>query len=154
MTDLPRLHPAAAARVLHVLGDAVAISGPVAGSDLWMAEVTVPPGSGTPPHRHASPETFRVIEGQAVFTVETAEGLAEVAAGPGDHLHVPAMAAHAYRNAGAGPLRVLVVLDASMIAFFEAAAAPEPLRGPPSPETVARVMAAAEAHGIRILAAA
>jgi mannose-6-phosphate isomerase-like protein (cupin superfamily) len=145
---LPRLHPAASAETLHVLGDRVALRGALTGSPLHLVEVTVPPGSGVPPHRHASPETFRVLSGTAAFAVETAQGMASVTAGEGDMLTVPPMALHGYRNPSDRPLVFQAILAASMIDFFREVAAPGTLQGPPPPEAVAAVLAAAARHGI------
>lgn len=150
--ELPALHSYAKAETLHVLGDRVMLRGPLAGSPLHLAEVTVPPGSGVPPHRHPSPETFRVQSGTGTFAVETPGGLAEVTATEGDVLTVPPMTLHGYRNAGDTPLVFLVVLDDQMVAFFRDIAAPGPVQGPPPPEAVAAVMAAAARHGISFAA--
>lgn len=136
------------AETLFVLGDRVTLRGAVAGTGMNLVEVEVPPGSGVPPHRHASAETFRVLSGRAAFTVETAAGPAEVLAGEGDILRVPSMALHAYRNASDSPLRFLAILEPTLIAFFRDVATPAPLQGPPPPDAVAAVMTAAERHGI------
>lgn len=156
MTDpAARIFPEGTGETLHVLGDTVTLRGPIAvhpaGEALFMADVTVPPGSGVPPHTHPSPETFRVLEGQVAFAAPGPEGLAETLAGPGDVVHVPPGAPHGYRNPGPAPARLTVILDAGMVAFFRAAASPAPLAGPPPPETVARILAIARGHGITML---
>jgi FAD/FMN-containing dehydrogenase len=77
-----------------------------------------------------------------------------VRAAAGDVVSVPSGTPHGYANGGGAPAVVLVLFDASMERFFRAAdalSAAEAPAGPPSAEEVARVMAAARAHGIRIL---
>ena len=71
----------------------------------------------------------------------------------GDTISIPSGTPHGYANAGEAPALVLAMFDRSMERFFRAVGASPgnaPV-GPPGPEVLARVMAAAEAHGIRIL---
>ena len=142
-----------AAESFYVLGDRIALRGDLAGSNLTMIDVTIPPGGGVPPHTHASPETFRVLEGRVSFWRATDTGSEEIEAGPGDVVVVPSDVPHGYRNAGTAPAVVMVLLEPAMVAFFRAMADPAPLAGPPTPEILARVGALTTAHGIRMLAA-
>jgi quercetin dioxygenase-like cupin family protein len=115
-------------------------------------DVTVPPGSGVPPHRHASAETFLVLSGRLTVARAAAGGaFEEIEAGPGDMIAIPADTPHGYHNAGPEPVVFMAVVDPALAAFFEAAAAPERPSGPPTPEAISRIMALAEAHGIRML---
>jgi quercetin dioxygenase-like cupin family protein len=143
----PRAYPAGTGETLHVLGETLTLRGPVAGTDLTLVDVTIPPGSGTPAHSHASPETFRVLDGAPVFLL----GTVETPAAPGDLIHIPPGAVHAYRNPGPTPARVTAILDDSLIAFFRDLATPTPLQGPPDAAILARVGAAAARHRITIL---
>jgi gentisate 1,2-dioxygenase len=116
----------------------------------------VPPGSGTPLHFHASPEVFRVVSGELEFSTLDGGGRPRrVHAAAGDVVSVPSGTPHGYANGGGAPAVVLAVFDGTMERFFRAAGAPacggRAPAGPPSAEEVARVMAAARAHGIRIL---
>jgi quercetin dioxygenase-like cupin family protein len=142
------LTKADAFETLWVMADRVRFAGSLPGTDLVVAEVTVPPGSGTPMHSHASPELFRVLSGALDF--ETIEGGERrvLRAGPGDVLRVAPHAPHGYANAGGMPAEVLVVLDRTMEAFFREVGSTEPAKGPPGPEDFARIGAACARHGI------
>lgn len=133
---------------LWVMADRLRFAGALPGTDYVVAEVTVPPGSGTPLHRHASPELFRVLSGALDFTT-VEDGVARVMrAGPGDVLRVAPHAPHGYANGGTTPAEVLVVLDRGMEAFFREIGGAEPAKGPPGPQDFARIGAACARHGI------
>jgi hypothetical protein len=55
------------ADVRWVVRDRIRFMGELEGTHLNVLEVEVPPGSGTPPHRHESPEIFRVLDGEITF---------------------------------------------------------------------------------------
>jgi quercetin dioxygenase-like cupin family protein len=139
---------------LYVVRDRIRFFGPVEGTDLKLVEVEVPPGSGSPPHRHASPETFRILEGEVTFGLfEPGRAPEQVVTGPGAVVRVEAWAGHNYVNAGRVPARMLVILDDTMIGFFEdlgTEATPE--AGPPSEAEIGAIMAACRKHGIEVLA--
>ncbi len=139
---------------LYVVRDRVRFFGPVEGTDLKLVEVEIPPGSGSPPHRHASPETFRVLEGEVTFGLFGPDRPPEqVVTGPGAVVRLEAWAGHNYANLGATPARMLVVLDDSMIGFFEdLGTATAPQAGPPTEAEVGTIMAACQRHGIEVLA--
>lgn len=142
----------AEAKTVWVLGDQLRFMGGIDGGTLHAIEVTVPPGSGTPPHRHASIEMFHVMEGEVTFR-EFGEGPPRTAlAGPGAVVTVPSGAAHNYTNEGEGTARMLVVLEQQMIEFFRDVGAPQPPSpGPPSAEAISRLMEACSRHGVEIL---
>jgi quercetin dioxygenase-like cupin family protein len=140
------------AKTVWVLGDQLRFMGGIHGGTLHAIEVTVPPGSGTPPHRHASIEIFHVMEGEVTFH-EFGEGAPRQAvAGPGTVVTVPSGAAHNYTNAGDRTARMLVVLEQQMIDFFRDIGAPQaPPPGAPSAEAISRLMDACNRHGVEIL---
>jgi quercetin dioxygenase-like cupin family protein len=142
------------APALYVVRDRICFYGPVPGSDLKLVEVEVPPGSGTPPHRHASPETFRILEGEITFGLFAQDRAPEqVAAGPGAVVRVESWAAHNYVNAGAVTARMLVLLEDSMIGFFEdLGSSIAPQAGPPCEAEINAILAACGRHGIEVLA--
>ncbi|WP_237217017.1 cupin domain-containing protein [Falsiroseomonas oryziterrae] len=150
MTEPVGLHPAKVAEAVWVIGDRVTFAGPLPGTDFVLVDIEVPPGSGTPLHRHASPELFRVLSGELVFAAE-AGWAAPLLAGPGDVVSVPPDAIHAYRNPGPAPARMLVVLDRAMETFFRDLGADAPIAGPPRPEDLARIGAACARHGVVLL---
>lgn len=135
-----------------VMGDELRAMGSLAGTTWHVMDVAVPPGSGTPPHRHASPEIFMVTEGHVSFGVAESGAFRTFTAKPGDVVTVPSGVPHLYRNETSGPARFTVLVDAGMKAFFDAVASPAPPPpGPPSAEQMAEIMAACAAHGIEIL---
>jgi quercetin dioxygenase-like cupin family protein len=140
------------ADALWVVRDRVRFMGEVAGADLAVLEVEVPPGSGTPPHLHPSPEIFRVLSGEVVFGLFDSSPPSHVLAGTGTVVTVPPNVPHSYQNAGAVPAQMLVVVERSMIAFFRDLGRQEaPRAGPPSGEEIAAVVAACSRHDITIL---
>lgn len=142
----------AQAETVWVVRDRIRFMGEVPGTDLALLEVEVPPGSGTPPHRHASPEVFRVLTGEVTFAIFEPGPPREVVAGAGSVVTVPTNVPHNYRNAGGGPATMLVVVDRSMTAFFRDLGRTEiPAGGPPSEAEIANVLAACARHGITIL---
>lgn len=146
--------PPEAAYTLWVVRDRIRFLGEVPGTDLALVEVDVPPGSGTPPHTHASPEVFRVLSGEVTFGLFASTPPREVAAGPGTVVTVPSGAPHNYRNAGSQPATFLVVVDRTMVAFFRDLGRHEPPPGsPPTAAEIAAVMAACTRHGINVLGA-
>lgn len=154
MSDRFRHVPADQGETLCVLGDRVTLKGGLEQPDLVLAEVEVPPGAGTPLHSHASPEVFRILAGALEFTTLAEDGTRRrVRAAAGDMISVPSGTPHGYANAGAEPALVLALFDRSMERFFRAVGTgPESApAGPPGPELLARVLAAAQAHGIRIM---
>jgi quercetin dioxygenase-like cupin family protein len=140
------------AETVWVVRDRIKFMGEVPGKDLSLLEVEVPPGSGTPPHRHASPEAFRVISGEIKFGDFETTPPRFFVAGPGTVLTVPPNVAHNYQNSGDRPATMVVVVDRSMVTFFhELGRREEPVGGPPSPEEISAVLAACARHQIHLL---
>ncbi len=135
------------AEALWVVADRIRFLGGLPGTELDLIEVEVPPGSGTPPHAHASPELFHVLEGR--LTIRSFAGPEPEAAevGPGGTVRVAPWAPHNYANESRRPVRMLVLLDGTMTAFFRdigTAARPEH----PAAAAIAAAMAR---HGIRLV---
>ncbi|HEY0863304.1 MAG TPA: cupin domain-containing protein [Lacunisphaera sp.] len=142
----------AQAETVWVVRDRIRFMGEVPGTDLAIVEVEVPPGSGTPPHRHASPEVFRVLTGEMTFGLFEPGPPREVSAGAGAVVTVPPNVPHNYRNAGSVTATMLVVVDRSMAAFFRDLGRQEvPAGGPPAEAEIAAVLAACARHGITLL---
>ncbi len=148
-----KTHAQAGANVFFVMGDRVERRARLEGTWLNMFDVTVPPGSRTPLHQHASPEVFRMIEGRLTFRRMTDTGPEEFEATAGDIVRIGAYQPHGYSNPGPEAAVFSAVVDSDMAEFFEEAGSSEPPKDAPSPETLERVKAAANAHGIVILAA-
>lgn len=142
----------AQAETLWVVRDRVRFLGDVPGTDLALIELEVPPGAGTPPHTHASPEVFRVLSGELTFGLFGSAPPREVTAGPGTVVSVPSGVPHNYRNASLTSATVLVVLDRTMVAFFRDLGRPAiPPSDPPSADEINEVLAACARHQITLL---
>lgn len=146
------IHPASSAESFWVVGDKVSLRGQLAGTDLHVIDVEVPPGSGTPPHTHAYAEIFRVLQGTLRIWSLADGAPQEVDAGPGDVITIPAHAPHAYRNVGTEPAVFMAIVDGQAIRFFQAMASSEPVVGPPGPNVISRIMTVTAEHGVKMLA--
>lgn len=135
-----------------VVADKIRFLGNLPGSSIELLDIEVPAGSGTPPHTHESAELFYVLEGELTlrqFSAETSPVL--IHAGPGTSVKIPSRVPHNYVNESGKPVRMLVMLEASMVAFFRDIGSTEPVSGMPD---FARIGAAMERHGIEALASA
>lgn len=149
-----RVTTLADAQSVWVIGDEVRFMGGVDGGNLSLVDVTVMPGSGTPPHRHASPEIFRVTEGEVTFGIFGDGPPRLFTAGEGTVVTVPSWLGHNYSNQSGRPARFAAVVENDMVKFFEdVGVADRPPPGPPSEETIGRIMAACQRHGIELLGA-
>lgn len=135
-----------------VLGDRIERRLRLRGTWFNIFDVTVPSGSRTPRHAHASPEVFRILEGRLTIWRLTDSGPEEIEAGAGDIVTIPPLVVHGYANRGTVPAVFSAIVDREMAEFIEAEGTSEPLKAP-SPETIARMTATANAYGITILAA-
>jgi len=143
----------ASAKVFFVLGDRIERRARLQGAWLNIFDITVPSGSRTPLHRHASPEVFRIIEGRLTIRRATVNGVEEFEATAGDIVRIEANQAHAYANPGPQAAVFSAIVDSGMAEFLEAVGSHEAPKAVPSAETMERMKAAANAHGITILAA-
>ena len=98
MTPAVQIVRHAEADTLWVVRDRIRFMGEVASTDLSVLEVEVPPGSGTPPHIHASPEIFRVLAGEITFGIFDGGPPSEVVAGEGAVVTVSPRAPHNYHR--------------------------------------------------------
>jgi quercetin dioxygenase-like cupin family protein/catechol 2,3-dioxygenase-like lactoylglutathione lyase family enzyme len=129
------------------------ITGAETGGAFFMAEVSVPPGGGVPPHVHSrEDESFHLLEGTLTIQV----GGKTLIASPGDFVHLPRRVVHSFRNTGNVDAKfLLVVSPAGLEKFFEEAFYPAVDRSvAPPPVTgalFARLHAAASQHGLELL---
>ncbi|SMF53475.1 Cupin domain-containing protein [Tistlia consotensis] len=152
MTPSITLTPASDIDTLWVIRDRVRFSGQLGGTQAVMLEVEVPPGATVPVHRHVSPELYRVLSGEVVFTT-LVDGLERQMTGrAGDVLDVPSGAPHGYANNSGRPAEMLVVVDRTMAAFFRDLGTTVAAEGPPSEAELARVGEACARHGISFCA--
>lgn len=148
-----KTHASDDAKRFFVLGDRVERRVRIRGNWLSIFDVTVPSGSRTPKHSHASPEVFRILQGRLTIWRLTDNGPEEIEAHAGDIVSIPPFVVHGYSNRGTAPAIFSAIVDRDMAEFIEAEGATEPPKASPSAETIARMTAAANAYGITILAA-
>ena len=129
------------------------ITGEQTGGAFFMAEVTVLPGGGNPPHiHHREEECFYMQEG--TLTVQV--GGKTQTASAGDFIRLPRGLAHSFQNTGNVDAKLLLVTaPAGLEKFFEEAFYPAGDRSaelPPMTEAfMARVLAAAPKCGLELL---
>lgn len=139
---------------VHLLGTLVTFRASAADTDgaFSLVEIAVAPGAGTPPHHHLDAESFLVLDGTVTFTVAGKEE----AKGPGSFVHLPSGTAHAFRNEGSSPARMIGInMPGGPHAQFFAEAG-EPVADAStfptmSPPDVPKLIATAQRHGITIL---
>jgi quercetin dioxygenase-like cupin family protein len=125
------------------------ITGEQSGGALFMAEVSVPPGCGNPPHIHSrEDETFYVQQGELTVQV----GGKTVTASTGDVVCLPKGIAHAFQNNGKVEVKALVIaMPGGLEKFFEEAFYPAteyPVAPPMTEAFLGRVIAAASRCGL------
>ena len=136
-----------------VLTDFVRYLGRLPGREVDLIEVHVAPGSGTPPHTHASAELFHVTEGEVTIGRFGDGPPAFHVLHAGEAAAVEPDAPHNYMNNSDRPARMVVVVEPQMTAFFRDLGRKDPPpAGPPDAALMAEVMATCGRHGIRILA--
>ncbi len=91
---------------LHVLGTQVRFlcEAQDTGNAWSLMEVTLPLGSGPPPHKHAWDEAYFVMGGELVFTL----GDEVFTAQAGDFVYTPGGVVHGFSGASTEPARVLI----------------------------------------------
>ena len=108
-------------------------------------------GCATPLHRHtADDETFIVLQGSLALLVDDQR----VDAGPGDIVHLPGGAIHAWR-VESDIARFLIIATPQHEAFYRDASVPAPALSQPPDAGVLDlelIGAAARRHGVELLA--
>jgi len=111
------------------------------GGELGVMTLRLPPGAGSPPHRHnKESETFVVREGELEVDLE---GEAQTIM-PGEAIFLPRGALHSFVSP-AGALVAVLIVPAGLEEFFRATCPTEPDGPLPDEGTVA---AALERHGL------
>jgi quercetin dioxygenase-like cupin family protein len=128
----------------------VKASGEETGGELTAMEITVPEGSGPPPHIHSGGEAVYVIEGRLRYHI--AERTYE--AGPGAFFYIPEGTLERFEPVG-GAVRVLSIYTPGGIdKFFTEAGEPARAREIPpasdAPPDVARLMAIGSKYGLEL----
>lgn len=129
------------------------LTGEETGGAFFMAEVSVAPGGGTPPHiHHREDESFYLLEGSLTIQV----GGDTITALAGDFVFLPRGIPHAFKNTGDGYAKALVLttpagLEGFFPEVFEPAADRSAAPPPPSKELIDRALAAGPRYGLELL---
>lgn len=129
------------------------VTGKETGGAFFLAEMSVAPGGGPPPHIHSrEDESFQVLQGTLAIQV----GQDTITASAGDFAYLPRGIAHAFRNIGNTTAKVLVFitpagLENYFAEVFERAADPSAPPPPPGKELIARALAASPRYGLELL---
>ena len=140
------------AEIRWVIRDRVKFMGEVAGTELAIVEIDIPPQSGPPPHTHASPEIFRIISGEITFGSYKDNISSTIVAGPGTVVTVPPYQPHNYVNLSGKPATMLVVLNKQMLDFFlDIGTKEQPATASPDHDEIVKIIDTCRKHGIEIL---
>ena len=128
------------------------ITGAETGGAFFMAEVSVVPGGGPPPHVHSrEDESFYLRQG--TLAVQVGDKALNISAG--DFVHMPRGVAHSFKNIGEDTAKLLMVATPAGLenyfaeTFFPAAdVADVPQIGP---AVLARAMKTAPKYGLELL---
>ncbi len=109
-------------------------------NDFCMLKGTIPPNVHIPLHSHPDTEDFLLISGTVEYLRQNEKKHEWAGAKPGDYIHVPADAPHAWRNVSPEPVVSLIITTKRLARFFQEAGrrptvdAPQPVK----PEDIAR----------------
>ena len=126
------------------------ITGEQTGGAFFMAEISVPPGGGPPPHIHwREEETFFLQQGTVTIQV----GGRTLHASSGDCVCLPRGIMHSFKNTGSADAKFLmVVTPAGLENFFKEAFYPAQNSSAPPPlineAMLNRLLSAAARHGL------
>lgn len=149
------LNPRPRGRTVTVVGDVYRFlaTGKDTGGRYAQFEALIPPGGGPPPHvHHREEEGFYILEGEITLTIDGRE----FRAGPGSSANLPVGVPHMFRNNTDKPARMIVtVAPAGFEEFFFEIGTPvaegTATAPPPTPDEIARIVAAAPRYGIEFL---
>jgi quercetin dioxygenase-like cupin family protein len=139
-------------RSFWVVGDRYTFlaTGQETGGAYALIHALVPPGAGPPPHIHRrEDEAFYVLEGQLAFQVD-GRG---ITASTGTWVTLPKGTLHSFKNTGATPARMLIVVNPSGLEkFFEEVGreATDNSAVAPTPADFEKLLAVAPKYGLEI----
>lgn len=128
-------------------------TGKETGGAFFLAQMSVAPGGGPPPHIHRrEDESFHVLEGTLTIRV----GEDTITASAGDFAFLPRGIAHSFKNTGSVTAKALVLitpagLENYFAEVFDCAADPSAPQPPPSKDLIARALAASPRYGLSLL---
>jgi quercetin dioxygenase-like cupin family protein len=110
---------------------------------------TIPPGVSVPLHSHPDVESFFTLSGTVQALIERENGFEWLDLKPGDFLHIPGDAKHAFRNRSSEPVVQLVATTPRLGKFFRQIGrpvTPDESRSAPTPDDLERFARVAAAH--------
>lgn len=119
----------------------------------FLAEISVVPGGGTPPHIHyREDESFHLLEGELTIHV----GGDTITASAGDFAFLPRGIAHSFENTGGGNAKALVLttpagLEGFFTEVFEPALDRSAVPPPPTSELIARAVSISPKYGLELI---
>ena len=119
----------------------------------FLAEISVVPGAGTPPHiHHREDESFQLLEGELTIRV----GEDTITASAGDFAFLPRGVAHSFQNTGESNAKALVLvtpagLEGFFTEVFEPAADRYATPPPLGSELIGRAIAASPKYGLELI---
>jgi quercetin dioxygenase-like cupin family protein len=117
-----------------------------------LIEAVVPPGNGPPPHVHGrEDEAFYILDGELVFYLEDHSFTATT----GAWVTLARHSLHYFKNTGAKPARILIMVTPAGLENFFREVGREVIEGEaepvgPTPEDIQRLVKAAPKYGIEI----
>jgi quercetin dioxygenase-like cupin family protein len=140
--------------MVAVVGDAYRflVVGSQTGGRYAIWEALVPPGGGPPLHIHSrESEGFYILSGELTITVDERRFVAS----PGAYFHLEPGTKHGFKNESGAPARMLIlVAPAGLENYFLEVGLPlasmDETPPPPSPEEIARLLAAAPRYGLTV----
>lgn len=96
---------------------------------------TIPPGVSVPLHSHPDIESFFLVSGAVQIICERDGKFEWLDVRPGEFVHVPSSARHAWRNRSNGPAVQLIITTPKLGRFFEEVGRPVRAGAPLSPPT-------------------
>ena len=153
--EFPINHPPSEGKDYHVWGDLYSFKTTSAesGGVHALMEMTVNPGSGTPPHiHHAEDEMFYVLEGELSLWCAGEKTVGK----PGRFVAVPKGTVHRWANESAAPARALVFLvpggfDEFLMRIGTPVGSGETPPAPPTPEEIAHAISIAGDYHMEIV---
>ena len=118
-------------------------------NDFCVLKGTIPPGTSVLLHAHVDTVDFIVISGSVEALQDKAQGFTWITAQPGDFIHVPGNARHAWRNVSEEPVVNLIITTKRLGRFFQEAGRPAmgTPQSPPTPEKLERFAAITAQYG-------
>lgn len=138
--------------VLDVLGPTIEFLVPPAarGSGYCVFKGVIQAGGAVPLHSHPDDESFLLLSGQVSALLDDGASRAWRDVNPGEFVHVPANAPHAWKNNGGEPAVELVITTVRLGNFFQEVGQPLDATKPrigPAPEELQRFVDAARRYG-------